>query len=321
MNGNTPDRKHPLLSVMIPTKNGGPLFEEVLQGLRAQDYPGEVELLVVDSGSDDQTLALARRYGARVETIPPAQFNHGLTRDHGIGLCRGEIIVLMTQDAVPADSGLLSALAAPFDDPEVGGAYARQLPRPEANVLTQRNLNGWFTGRTEPEVRRIENPATYRALNPWKRFALCNFDNVCSAVRRSAWEPIRFGRNNFGEDIAWCKSALEQGWKIAYTPDACVVHSHDQRSAHYQYKRGYMHHQLVYRLFGLRAIPTRQRAWQAFRTVLRQDMAYVAEHEPSLKKRLYLWFHIPGWTLASILAQYRGGADAARGVEKRQSGV
>ncbi len=310
-----------MLSVMIPSKNAGPLFEEVLRGLRDQDYPGEVELLVVDSGSSDDTIGLARHYGARVETIPPQEFNHGLTRDYGIGLTRGEIIVLMTQDAVPADRRLLSALAAALEDPEVGGAYARQLPRPEANVLTRRNLNGWFTGRTEPEVRRIEDLEAYRSLNPWKRFALCNFDNVCSAVRRSAWEPIRFKRNNFGEDIAWCKAALEQGWKIAYNPDACVVHSHDQRSAHYQYKRGYMHHQLVYRMFRLRAIPSRQKAWKAFWTVFRQDMAYVAEHEPSLLKRLQLWARIPGWTLASILAQYKGGADAARGVERQQKGV
>lgn len=71
-------------SVAIPTKNGGALFERVLENLRQQNIWDSVELLVVDSGSTDGTVEAARRAGAKVMQIPPEVFSHGATRDYGI---------------------------------------------------------------------------------------------------------------------------------------------------------------------------------------------------------------------------------------------
>ena len=121
----------------MPTKNGGALFERVLENLQRQSIWDSVELLVVDSGSTDGTVEAARRAGARVVEIPPEEFNHGATRDYGISKARGEIVVLMVQDAVPNDSNLLETILQRFSDPEVAGVYVRQIPQPDAESVDE----------------------------------------------------------------------------------------------------------------------------------------------------------------------------------------
>src|SRR6266850_1200176 len=93
--GNRPVKR---CAVVIPTKNGGPLFRRVVEGLQQQTCWSEVELIVVDSGSSDDTVAIARSGGAIVHTISPADFDHGATRDYGISLTSCEFILLTVQD-------------------------------------------------------------------------------------------------------------------------------------------------------------------------------------------------------------------------------
>jgi rhamnosyltransferase len=310
----------PTVSVVIPTFNGGSLFEEVLAKLRTQHFPGNVELLVIDSGSQDQTVPLAKQAGATVIEIPPQEFDHGLTRNRGIEASTGDIIILMTQDAVPADEHLIARLVAAFDDPRVGGAFARQTPRPEHDVLVSRNIRSWIAGSPERRISEITNRAHYDQLSPIDKFTFCVFDNVCSAVRRAAWLALPFHQNAFGEDIEWSKRALESGWKILYEPEACVIHSHD-RSALYEYKRTYMCHQALSRLFNVRTIPAFAYVpgcvWKSTTT----DMAYVLHHETNLRKKLSLLAKIPGLSFAAVWGQYRGARDQHRGVTLRMKGV
>ena len=223
----------PSVSVVIPTKNGGDLFKDVLNGLTSQVYSGMIELIVVDSGSSDQTIYHAQKAGAKVHSIAPETFNHGLTRNFGISQTTGEVIILMTQDAVPADTHLIDSLVAGFNLADnVAGVYAKQIPRSNADVLTCRNLNSWLTARSEVEVRYLESEADYDTKSPIEKYFFCNFDNVCSAVSRLAWESLPFEENDFGEDIEWCRRALLGGWKIVYQPQSIVVHSHDRSLAY-----------------------------------------------------------------------------------------
>ena len=88
------------VSVVIPVKDGGALLERVLGAVRAQ---GEVELLVIDSGSRDGSREVARAAGAELIEIPPEDFGHGRTRNLGAERASGELIAFLTQDAVPVD--------------------------------------------------------------------------------------------------------------------------------------------------------------------------------------------------------------------------
>src|SRR5574341_2686588 len=218
------------LSVVIPTWNGGARFREVLEALASQDL--EHELIVIDSGSRDGTVEAARAAGARVELVRQSEFNHGATRNRAIALAHGEIVALLTQDALPMGPDYLRCLRRPFDNPRVDGAYARQYPRPDCDPLLAERLRRWSASRAEPALQVLApgDPAAarrlYVALPPMERYLSCVFDNVASAVRRSSWERIPFPERSFGEDVAWGKAVLLSGGALAYEPSARVEHSH-----------------------------------------------------------------------------------------------
>jgi rhamnosyltransferase len=308
------------VSIVIPTLNGGPLFRELLIRLKEQEFDGQLEIVVVDSGSTDGTVELAREYGATVEVIPPGTFNHGLTRDHGVRISTGDIIVLMTQDAIPGDNSLIANLYAPFEDPQVAGSYARQIPRADADIFTKRTLNNWVTGQLTPEVRWIRDVEEYNALSPMGKYLFCNFDNVCSAIRRSVWELFPFQYNDFGEDIAWSKRVLESGWKIAYQPSACVVHSHG-RSIRYEYKRTYVCLRTLYRLFGLITVPSLQACIYVTYYAIRGDILYLLANRRFGNKIFYHLLRIPFLAIAANWAQYRGFCDEKNNKRSKVRGV
>jgi rhamnosyltransferase len=291
------------LSVVIPTKNAGPEFRRLLQGLMAQEFRGTMEIIVVDSGSRDETVALAHQYGARVIAIDPASFNHGLTRNLGAQAAKGQVVIFLTQDALPGDQFLVANLVKPFTDLSVAGAYARQVPRDEADAVTKERLRSWLTGGTHSYLRSIEDWRQYSQLTPMQRYQFCNFDNVCSAIRRGVLMDLPFVAADFGEDIEWGKRALESGWKIAYEPSAWVMHSH-RRSLRYEYSRNYSCHRALNRFFGLQTVPslgalikysapTMRREWQTLLTQNgKADWAMLAQ--------------APLLSLAGLYGQYRG---------------
>lgn len=310
----------PTVSVVIPTFNGGPLFAEVLDRIRQQKIDPTPELLIIDSGSTDNTLAAAKQAGARIVQIPQSEFDHGLTRNRGIELTTGDIILLLTQDALPADEHLFANLMKPFADPRVAGAFARQIPRPEHDVLVKRNINNWVAGAPEPRVVQIADRAAYDNMSPMQRYLFCIFDNVCSSVRRDAWREIPFRKNEFGEDIDWSKRALEAGWKIAYEPSAAVIHSHD-RPVGYEFRRTYMCHRTLHRLFGLTTIPSRSYVLGCWWRSMRSDSAYVMKHERRLGKKIGTLLRIPALCWNGVMGQYRGARDEREGRGRKLSGV
>ncbi len=310
----------PSLSILIPTLNAGPLFADVLARLRSQRYPSTPELLIIDSGSTDQTLTIARQHNATIHQIPKKTFDHGLTRNMGIERSTGDIVVLMTQDALPADDFLLQNLVAAFEDPLVAGAFARQLPRPDADAIVARNIHNWVAGSEKPRISHITDRPAYDRLGPIEKYLFCVFDNVTSALRRSAWQQIPFHQNAFGEDIEWSKRALESGWKIAYRPDAAVIHSHDRPIA-YEYKRNYMCHQTLYRLFGVQTLPARRHLPRAILLGTLKDTLYALRHQKPLAKKLALAAKIPFLTFYASLAQYQGAHDAKHNQSTRHTDV
>ena len=297
-----------LVSIVLPTRNAGELLEEVLTQVRSQRTERALEIVAFDSGSTDGTVERLRRHGARVTEIPASEFNHGLTRNQAIASSRGALIVLLTQDAVPANDGWLEALLAPFEDEDVAGVYCRQIPRDDADVLTKRHLDSWITGSLERRVQRMPDRTSYLRLHPMERYRLCAFDDVCSAVRRAAWERVPYEWAYFGEDLDWGKKVLEAGWSIVFEPAAAVVHSHD-RSVWYEYRRTYVCHRRLYELFGLRTVP---RLSDVVRNTVRgsvADLRYVWDEERGLRRRAGLLARTPLLLLLSNLAQWRGATD------------
>lgn len=245
-------------SILVPTYNAGPGFEELLQRLLAQETRFDYEILVLDSGSTDGTAERALRYGARVHRIACEDFDHGASRNLGISICRGDYIALIVQDALPVDRLWLSAMVENLEeDLSVAGVYGRQAPRLESGPLTRVVVNDWPTGGPTAFERReqvAKSPEVYKALSRAERRALATFDNVSSCLRRSVWEEIPFERTRFGEDLRWGKRVIEAGYKLVFEPRSAVLHSHE-RGALYDLRRYYVDQRVLLELFGISPAP------------------------------------------------------------------
>jgi rhamnosyltransferase len=208
-----------VISVVIPVKNGGSDLARCLEGILRQEIDDEVEVVVVDSGSSDGSAERARRLGARVHEIPADEFNYGGTRNLGVRLSRGEILVFTSHDAHAADEHWLTRLVRPLSTvPEIAGVYGRQLPDEDAPPPEHYFLN--FLYGDEPRFQRL---ATLDDLT----FETTLFSNANSAVPRSVWEEYPFAEDVIGsEDQEWSRRILLAGKTIVYEPSAAVYHSH-----------------------------------------------------------------------------------------------
>lgn len=208
------------VSVIIPTRNGGDGFRELLAALTIQSLQPD-EILVVDTASEDETVQTARSYGAEIYRIEPEEFSHGGTRTMAAGLARGGILVFLTQDVLPASRDMLARLVQPIlDDPRVDVCYARQLPSFEATAIAAHlrhfNYPESSSERTFGDREQLGLKAVF-------------VSNSCAAYRRSSLAEIGFFEADliFGEDSWAAGKLLEQGGKIVYTAEAAVHHSHN----------------------------------------------------------------------------------------------
>jgi rhamnosyltransferase len=246
----------PDVSIVIPTYNAGPDFEKILGAISGQRSDFSHEVVVVDSGSYDGTVDLAREYGASILNIPKSAFNHGGTRNLGISEARGEFVATIVQDAVPADESWLQGLVENLaNDEMVAGAYSRQIPREDCNPFTRYALENHFTNLPRRREQVIEDLARYEDLPPPRKLELVTFDDVSSCLRRSVWEKHPFKELSFGEDLEWSERVMKEGYRIVYDPRSAVIHSHN-RSSLYEMKRAYVAHKLLGELLGFRAMPS-----------------------------------------------------------------
>ena len=237
------------ISIIIPTKNAGAEFRDTLVSIRGQTRGSEV--LVVDSGSSDDTLDLAHQFGARTISIAPESFNHGETRNLGIRHANGQFCVMLVQDAIPIGETWLQTLMAPFSDERVVGVTGRHVPRPNSDLLGrwQVEYQNDFLG-DNIRVQRMESWDTFLSLSFEERLRLVSFDNVCSALRRDFWEKCPFRPLPFAEDLDWGVRALTAGHRLVYDPSIRVIHSHT-RPAAYHMRRSYISGRVVPKLLHL----------------------------------------------------------------------
>jgi O-antigen biosynthesis protein len=201
------------VSVVIPVKDGERWLARVLAGVRAQ---GELELVVIDSGSRDGSRELAREAGAELIEIAPGEFGHGRTRNLGAERSSGELICFLTQDAEPLD-GWLDAYREAFElDERVGAAYGPHRPRPETSPMIARELEEFFASFAPNGSPALQARGDTSFLS-----------NVNACYRRECWEELRFADVPYSEDQAFGRALLEAGWKKVFHPRAAVLHAHD----------------------------------------------------------------------------------------------
>jgi rhamnosyltransferase len=307
----------PRVSIVIPTLNAGAGLDRLLDGISEQDDGWNPEVLAVDSGSNDGTLERLRRRGVRVLEIAPSAFNHGESRNAGLAAARGELAVLIVQDAVPASRQWLSALLRPLlSDGDVAGSFARQQPWPGASRVTAHSLSGWIAAGTAARVVGPFTAAEFAAMPPARRHDACAFDNVCSCIRIAAWRQHPFRRTPIAEDLEWARDVLLSGHRLAFAPEASVWHSHD-RSARYELERTYLVHQRLQALFDLSTIPGLLSLARSIAGTLPVHVRLAAGEE---RDRIRAMARAAALAVALPLGQYLGARSAREGRELMRTG-
>ncbi len=225
-------KKNLSIGVVVPTYQGAHHIQRCLVPLLQS--PLQPRILVVDSGSSDNTVDIAKTLGVEIITIKQEAFNHGATREMARQYLNCDIIVMMSQDAYPKTSKMLELLVEPIKNGAAAIAYARQLPHKEANFFAA--FLRHFNYPTQSHLRSIKDIAKYESYT-----FFCS--NSCAAYLNSALNDIDgFSRVSFGEDTLAVARLLLHGYSIAYVAEAQVYHSHnsnlrDEFNRYYQIGR------------------------------------------------------------------------------------
>lgn len=293
-------------SVLIPVKNGGRLFSRVLETVLNQKTPWPFEVIVVDSGSRDDSVTVARARGVHCAQIPPEAFGHGRTRNLLASMARGEFLVFITQDALPASPQWLAHLVQGCAaSPDVAGAFGPHIAYPDARLVTQRELAQHFAGFGPTlSIVRLEDRERF-AHDPGYRQFLHFFSSNNACIRRSVWEHIPFPDVAFAEDQTWALRAIEAGYAKAFVPQAAVFHSHDF-GVWETMQRNFDEARSFARYFGYRLQPHLGGAARAVWALARRDAGWLRDAGLRGGRWLSQAVYMAAIEAARVLGQYLG---------------
>ena len=211
----------PDCSIVIRAYNEQKHLGRLLSGIERQ-VGVRAETILVDSGSTDQTVAIASEFPVTILSISPSEFTFGRSLNLGCGQANGEFIVLASAHVYPVYPDWLQRLLEPLRDPRVALTYGKQRGSRSTRFSEQQVFAKLF-----PD----ESPS--RPAHPF-----CN--NANAAIRRELWRQRAYDEDLPGlEDLEWAAWVTGQGRELTYVPEAEVVHVHDEtpRQVYNRYKR------------------------------------------------------------------------------------
>lgn len=200
-----------LVSIVIRTLNEQKHLEELLCAIAKQDKTHfDIETVIIDSGSTDRTLEIAKNFGCRITHISKEEFTFGKSLNDGCEFANGDYIVFVSGHCIPVNENWVTHLVKPLVN-QCSYTYGRQLGRDTTKFSERQLFEKYF-----PVESRIPQVGFF-----------CN--NANSAIRRDAWLAHRFNEELTGcEDMYLAKLLVDSGKKIGYVAEAPVYHIHDE---------------------------------------------------------------------------------------------
>ena len=209
------------VDVIIPAYHPGKEFSILLDRLMKQTMPVH-QIIVMNTEKAFWKKELEEKYPVlEVHHLSKAEFDHGRTRAQAAEMSDADVMIFMTQDAMPADKELVKRLVcALMQDDKIGAAYARQLPNAECSFVERytRSFN-----YPETSVVKTKDDLPVYGIKTF----FCS--NVCAAYKRDIYMEMGgfVKRAIFNEDMIYAGRLIQEGYGIAYAADARVIHSHN----------------------------------------------------------------------------------------------
>lgn len=231
------ENEQPLCTIIIPTYNGAKYIGEILEAISQQKTNFDFEVLVIDSGSEDMTLEVINKFErVRLHQIPNEEFGHGKTRNLGAQIARGEYLVYLSHDAIPANEHWLEAMVTPLSPEGIGaaGVLGKQVARPGCFPMLKYEIKHVFAGFGPDYGLTLFQYDS--ALHSEKEMNLMSFySDVNSAVRRDfLLKVIPYQDLPYSEDMAFGLDIIKAGYIKVYSPAGLVIHSNDLTLAEYK---------------------------------------------------------------------------------------
>lgn len=200
------------ISIVIRTFNEDRWLDSVLDAVATQNLGGKsMEVVLVDSGSTDNTLAIAEKHGCRIVHIAKDEFTFGLSLNRGCESAAGDALVFISGHCIPSSTNWLLNLVTPLDRGDVAYTYGRQIGHEVSRFSEHQLFKKYY-----PEVSQIPQEGFF-----------CN--NANAALLKNDWSNNQFNEDLTGlEDMELAKRLLNQGRKIAYVAEAPVIHIHEE---------------------------------------------------------------------------------------------
>lgn len=270
------------VSVIIRCFNEAEHIGKLLAGIGQQTLPAH-EVIVVDSGSTDGTVEIARRFGAKILTISPQEFTFGRSLNLGCAEATGDLLLIASAHVYPIFDTWIEEMAAPFADETVALSYGRQVGDHRTRFSEHQVFAKWFP------TESVEHQA-----HPF-----CN--NANAAIRRALWQELPYDEALTGlEDMDWARKIMARGHNLSYVASAAVAHVHQEKFAQIRnrYRREAIAHRQIF--------PEQRMTWGE---ALRFGLANIASDywhalwQGSLPKAFW---DIPRFRTAQFLGTLRG---------------
>lgn len=204
-----------MVSIVIRVQNEAVNLAHTLDLIKAQSYLGDVEVIIVDSGSTDNTIEVAKEKGARIISYEKP-FSYGGTINEAAKMARGDVLVLLSAHSFPYDRNWLKELVKPLEDSSVAATTSRHVPKREDDPFIRRGVQRHFPARLV-----YSYPGCSLSLS-----------NASAAYRRSLVLKYPFDEKvKYSEDYIWAENIMRKGYRIVYVPTSAVIHSHSNISS------------------------------------------------------------------------------------------
>ncbi|SKB70432.1 Glycosyl transferase family 2 [Parapedobacter luteus] len=200
-------------SIIIRSYNEERHIGRLMDGIQRQQLPVGVslEVIVVDSGSNDSTVAIAKSMGAKIIKIKKENFSFGRALNIGCNQAKGDILLFASAHVYPVFNDWIEKMIAPFSSQRVALVYGRQIGNEQTHFSEQQVFEKWFPSKSN-----------YVQSTPF-----CN--NANCAIRKKLWESQHYNESLTGlEDLDWAQKIMNKGHQIVYEADAVIVHVHEE---------------------------------------------------------------------------------------------
>jgi glycosyltransferase involved in cell wall biosynthesis len=198
-------------SIIIRSFNEEKHIGKLLEGIKKQTLYAQTEIILVDSGSTDDTVKIALEYGVKVVSIKPEEFSFGRALNKGCDAAKGAYLLFASAHVYPVYTDWIEKIIQPFEDKKIALVYGKQIGNEITKYSENQLFKKWF-----PEE------SNYNQTHPF-----CN--NANATVRRDLWLEQQYDEKLTGlEDLDWAKKIQKKGYNIAYESHAPIVHVHDE---------------------------------------------------------------------------------------------